>query len=198
MLGGSFISGPLVSFYQKTNVSISILTTLPAFTKIILATVLTDFLNYWIHYGMHRWNWLWKTHLHHHRITELYWFSGLRSSFSHIFLFILSRVTVGVLLFQLSSDQLLIYFAIGMLGSFYQHTNSRLNSSLLEWIFITPRVHRLHHSIKGRRIKNLGTIFSIWDRIFGTYLDPSGEEKTYQLGIPSSENKWSWKEIIGF
>jgi len=40
----------------------------------------------------------------------------------------------------------------------------------LELVFNTPSLHRVHHAKNEDRLgKNYGAIFSIWDRIFGTY-----------------------------
>jgi sterol desaturase/sphingolipid hydroxylase (fatty acid hydroxylase superfamily) len=37
-------------------------------------------------------------------------------------------------------------------------------------IFITPDVHHIHHSQElSDQTRNFGTVFSWWDRLFGTY-----------------------------
>jgi sterol desaturase/sphingolipid hydroxylase (fatty acid hydroxylase superfamily) len=47
------------------------------------------------------------------------------------------------------------------------HSNLRIDLRFLEPVFITPRLHRLHH-VPGTSQQNLGTIFSFWDRLRGT------------------------------
>jgi sterol desaturase/sphingolipid hydroxylase (fatty acid hydroxylase superfamily) len=198
VLTGPLISVPLISFYQTHPLpAFLLLWQLPSWSKILLATLLTDFCNYCIHYYMHKSHFYWKAHVSHHRIVELYWFSGLRASLGHYISFILSRATIGMVLFQLTSAELLIYLTIGLLGSCYQHTNSRISHPWPEWIFMSPRAHRLHHAENGRRMKNLGTIFSFWDRLFNSYLDPNKAELDYTLGIPSNDQTKHWKEYIG-
>ena len=41
----------------------------------------------------------------------------------------------------------------------------------MRFLFITPALHRIHHSeLLPEQNGNFGTIFSLWDRLFGTYL----------------------------
>lgn len=198
ILSGVIISDPLTRFYQSVYVStFTSLSILHPALKVLLATLLTDFLNYWIHWYMHRSNLYWKTHVFHHQIKQLYWFSGLRASLGHYTSFILTRVTVGILIFRLSPDELFYYFTIGIATNFFQHTNSRLNHRWLEYILVTPRIHRLHHSVYGRRMKNLGTIFSFWDRMFGTYLDPEKQPRDFEMGVPKKAEESDFKQMIG-
>lgn len=197
-LCGVFLSTPLIHLYRELDLSfLAIIHSQNSVSKIILATLLTDFFNYWIHFHMHKQNWFWKTHIHHHRIEELYWFSGLRASLGHYASFIFSRITVGIVLFNLNSFELLIYLSIGLITNFYQHTNAKLSHPYIEWILVTPRIHRLHHASNGKRLKNIATIFSFWDRLFGTYENPESVAPGYSLGV-KSESKSAWKEIVGF
>jgi sterol desaturase/sphingolipid hydroxylase (fatty acid hydroxylase superfamily) len=194
---GLWISNPLITFYRSLDlVWLNSLHTLPSLVKIVAATIVTDFLNYWIHYFMHKNPLYWRTHIYHHRVLELYWFSGLRASLGHYASFIFSRITVGIFLFNLNSLDLFFYLSFGLITNFYQHTNARLDSRLVELLFVTPRIHRLHHSIHGKRLKNIGTIFSFWDRLFGTYESPDNFSTQYELGV-KGEQKSIYKEFIG-
>ena len=51
----------------------------PLFLRISLALVIGDFGYYVMHRSMHT-DVLWRTHVFHHSIQEVYWFSGLRTS----------------------------------------------------------------------------------------------------------------------
>lgn len=80
-LFGVFLSTLLIQFYRELDLSfLAIIHSQNSVNKIILATLITDFFNYWIHFHMHTQNWFWKTYIHHHRIEELYWSLGLRAS----------------------------------------------------------------------------------------------------------------------
>ena len=196
---GIFISNPLINYYRSLHLgeSLFFLQNLNPVVKVFLATLLTDFLNYGIHYFMHSNQYFWKTHIHHHRIKELYWFSGLRASFGHYLAFIFSRITVGVLLFNLNSLELLYYLTFGLITNFFQHTNARISSKWIEYILVTPRLHRRHHSIDGKRLKNIATIFSFWDRLFNTFEGPENFTKDYPFGV-KTDKKTFFSEFIGF
>ena len=64
-----------------------------------------------------------------------------------------------------------------MFGQFWYHTRHIGKLGWLEYIFVTPSQHRVHHAINPIYIdKNLGGIFSIWDRMFGTFQEELEEE----------------------
>jgi sterol desaturase/sphingolipid hydroxylase (fatty acid hydroxylase superfamily) len=52
----------------------------------------------------------------------------------------------------------------------FHHANIRVpNEDLISKIFITPSLHRTHHSKKrSEHDSNYGIVFSIWDQLFGT------------------------------
>ncbi|HET9479178.1 MAG TPA: sterol desaturase family protein [Pyrinomonadaceae bacterium] len=54
-----------------------------------------------------------------------------------------------------------------------QHANIRVNKTLDRWlrlIVVTPNMHKVHHSREQIETDtNYSNIFSVWDRIFGTY-----------------------------
>jgi sterol desaturase/sphingolipid hydroxylase (fatty acid hydroxylase superfamily) len=58
-----------------------------------------------------------------------------------------------------------------------------------EYVFVTPTNHRVHHGKNTAFIdKNYGSMFIIWDRIFGTYVEP-GEVPVYGVTQPiNSQN----------
>ena len=59
---------------------------------------------------------------------------------------------------------------IHLFGQFWYHTQHIGKLGFLEYIFVTPSQHRVHHAINQIYIdKNLSAIFCVWDRIFGTF-----------------------------
>jgi sterol desaturase/sphingolipid hydroxylase (fatty acid hydroxylase superfamily) len=57
---------------------------------------------------------------------------------------------------------------------------------VLRKVLITPDLHRVHHSIlRNETNSNYGFNLSIWDRIFGTYIDqPEKGHTEMTIGIP--------------
>ncbi len=73
--------------------------------------------------------------------------------------------------------------SIGLLIQFWEHTNWNVNIGRLAWLLVTPDYHRVHHSATTHRGMNLAPTFRIWDRMFGTYVDPAKMPEKYELGL---------------
>jgi hypothetical protein len=60
----------------------------------------------------------------------------------------------------------------------FHHTNlSFRGERWLGWLAIVPRLHRVHHSARrSEHDNNYGAVFSLWDRLFGTFRDLVPEE----------------------
>jgi sterol desaturase/sphingolipid hydroxylase (fatty acid hydroxylase superfamily) len=156
---------------------------LPSLIKIGLALFIVDLIIYWIHRAQHHFDVLWRTHAWHHSIEQMYWFAGFRTSFLHCLFYNIPQVIIPVTLFKLSPAEAGIGYSLGLLIQFWEHTNLKVNVGPLAWLIITPHYHRIHHSATVHRGKNLGTTFSLWDRMFGTYVDPASMPDSFPLGL---------------
>jgi hypothetical protein len=68
------------------------------------------------------------------------------------------------------AEIIIILSPIHLFGQFWYHTQHIGKLGFLEYIFVTPSQHRVHHAINPIYIdKNLSAIFCIWDRVFGTF-----------------------------
>jgi len=159
------------------------LQSLPSFWKILLALFVVDFVIYWIHRAQHNFDLLWRTHAWHHSIEQMYWFAGFRTSFFHSFIYNIPQVVIPVTLLHLSPAEAGIGYSLGLLIQFWEHTNLDVRVGPLKWLIITPAYHRIHHSATLHRGMNLGTTFSLWDRMFGTYVDPDDVPETFPMGL---------------
>jgi sterol desaturase/sphingolipid hydroxylase (fatty acid hydroxylase superfamily) len=172
------------------------LRSLPGAVKIGIALVMIDFCLYWIHRSQHEFDSLWKTHRWHHSSEQLYWFSGFRTSFSQSFLYNIPQAGIPMVIFNLNPMQAGIGYSIGLLIQFWEHTNFDVNIGPLKYIFITPAFHRVHHSASDICRKNLGTTFSFWDRMFGTYINPDTVPKDTPLGLGETIEKEKLPRLI--
>ena len=162
--------------------------TLPGAVKIVLAIVLYDFVLYWVHRLMHT-PVLWRTHSFHHTIGTIWWLAGTRASLIHLLLFAIPQVFIGYFLFQLSGAQLAVTLSFQIVINQWIHANLWVKLGFLEWLFITPNFHRIHHGAKGMINKNIGFVFTIWDRMFGTFVDPRTTGKDFELFPVQIKNK---------
>jgi sterol desaturase/sphingolipid hydroxylase (fatty acid hydroxylase superfamily) len=130
---------------------------------------------------------LWRTHVFHHSIEDLYWLSGARTSALHLLLFALPQVLLAYYVLGLSAIEASVAFSIGVVVNLWVHTNVRADLGPLGWLLITPDYHRIHHGASQRSARNLGFVFTVWDRVFGTYEDPRRVRETGPLGLAERE-----------
>jgi sterol desaturase/sphingolipid hydroxylase (fatty acid hydroxylase superfamily) len=165
------------------------LSSLPSIPKMFLAVVFADFCLYWVHRAMHGpLRILWKTHSFHHTIGELWWMAGSRTSFFHLLLFALPQVFIGYYLLRLTIGEATVVLCISTVVNLWLHINVWVNIGPLDWLLITPNHHRLHHGAKGLMRSNLAFVFTVWDRMFGTYANPRTIGKNidvFQVDVPA-------------
>jgi sterol desaturase/sphingolipid hydroxylase (fatty acid hydroxylase superfamily) len=183
--------------FDLPELSSSGLQSLPGGVKIVLALILADFCLYWVHRGMHGRGLLWRTHVFHHSVEHLWWLSGSRTSITHLFLFAVPQVFIAYFLFQLSPREAGVAFSVGVAVNIWIHTNIWVSLGPLEWLIITPNYHRVHHGSRALVRRNLGFIFTVWDRIFETYTDPQSTGKDFALGVIPTRNRL-FRMIVGF
>lgn len=155
---------------------------LPLIGKVCLFYLLSDFGSYWMHRLMHT-RYVWRIHKWHHSPTYMYWLAGIRATFPQQVLFNIPVAIVWPLLNLAPSWLYLAVLAETFLRNDWTHMNVTWRSNWLEWVFITPRYHYIHHSDNPRHYNaNLGSLLTIWDRLFGTYVNPEEINKEISLG----------------
>ncbi len=135
-----------------------------------VAFVAYDLQRYLIHRVLHLPG-VWRVHMLHHSDADLDWSTTSRHHpFEMIPVLLLSAIAVGAL-----GINPLAIAAIGFVRfgwDTFTHANIALPprfERVLGWVFITPSIHRLHHSADRQDANsNFGAVFSIWDRMFGT------------------------------
>lgn len=147
---------------------------LPAWLHAILALLLLDFIGaYLVHFIQHKIGWMWQFHKIHHTDKEIDTTTALRhhpieSVFRVVALFIAIVVT-GVPIWMV-----MLYQTISAFMSQFNHANIRLPQWLdkgLSWIIVSPDMHKVHHSrFQPETDSNYANIFSLWDRLFGTFV----------------------------
>jgi lathosterol oxidase len=165
--------------------------TIPRPLLVVIAIVFYDLGAYASHLLLHRFPMLWALHKVHHSSRALDWLATFRA---HIMEHALRHLASPVLLILLGIP----IEVVGIAGAVYtawaaiNHANVRVNLWFLEALFITPRLHRLHH-VPDTSERNLGTIFSLWDRLRGTLLTTATARQEL-LGVPGEVETYpqSW------
>lgn len=140
----------------------------PLWIVIPAAAVVYDFVAFLVHLVLHRSDALWEFHKIHHSSRTLDWLATTRQ---HVVEGMLRTFTAQAVLLLIGFPVTAVAGVLAVYAGFavYGHSNLRLPLAWLEPIFVTPRIHRLHH-IPGPSVHNFGTIFSFWDRAFGSLL----------------------------
>jgi sterol desaturase/sphingolipid hydroxylase (fatty acid hydroxylase superfamily) len=154
-----------------------------------LDLLLLDGLIYWWHRANHEWRFLWRFHAIHHLDRFLDTTTALRFHFGEVLLSALARAGVILLVgFPLSS--ILAFEALVLFAAVFHHSDLRLPPALeaaMSRLVITPSIHWVHH--RRRRAdtdSNYGTIFSFWDRLFGSS-SPTRREADMAIGVEGEE-----------
>ncbi len=164
-----------------------------------LLLIAQDFMFYWLHRVDHYCRFFWAVHVTHHSSEEFNLTVGFRSSvFQPLYRFIyfipLSLVGFDPL------DTMFMYAATQIYGILI-HTKTVGKLGFLEWILSTPSHHRVHHASNVKYLdKNMGMVFIIWDRLFGTF---AKEEEEVRFGLTTNINSYNplhmvfheWKNI---
>lgn len=145
---------------------------LPLAVRLVLYYVLADLGLYALHRLMHT-RYLWRIHRWHHSPPYMYWLAGVRATVPNQVLFNLPFAFCAPLLHHAPPWLFMLIFAEGFFQNNWMHMNVTWRSRWLEWVFVTPRYHHVHHSKSPEHhTANLGSRFTLWDRLFETYVDP--------------------------
>ena len=148
-------------------------TGLPLLVQAFLIAFIFDFVQYWMHRGMHNWYPLWLPHSVHHYITQLNINKGAVGNPVELFL-----IGLGVGgFFDFVPRAFLLAGTLGLAVGSYQHINVRFNSPRWwRFLFNTTEHHSLHHSQDYESTRsNYSNTFIFIDRMFGTCIDGEAE-----------------------
>ena len=159
----------------------------PKWVELLLAVMALDLISqYFAHLTVHRVKPLWRVHLVHHSDTHVDATTGTRlhpldfitrESFAVLAVFILGAPLAFYLFYRI----LTIAF------TYFNHSNIRLPLAVdkaISWVIISPNTHKFHHHFEEPWTdRNFGNIFSIWDRIFGTFEYGDVEKIVYGLDV---------------
>ncbi|VAW70839.1 Fatty acid hydroxylase family (carotene hydroxylase/sterol desaturase), partial [hydrothermal vent metagenome] len=179
---------------------INYLVDMPVWLKVLLSLVLLDLSLYFRHAMFHVLPLLWRFHRVHHSDLDCDLSTGLRfhpvetiisALLTSVIVISLGPPVIAVILFEVSAGLMLMFV----------HSNIRLNGQferVLRWVFVTPEMHRVHHSSKENETNsNFSFNLSLWDRLFGTYLaEPVNGLSKMTIGLDNFRED-SWQNIKG-
>ncbi len=171
-------SSLLVPIWTSTWAGPGLLTGWPVAIAFLPLLLVRSLAAYWLHRWLHSSRWLWRIHRVHHADTKIDCTTGLRN---HPFEALVVTLPAAAIVLALgpTTASVAAVEAVLLMANFWQHAAIGLPAGLarrLEWLVITPRLHLLHHSqAQQDHDRNFGDLFSLWDRLFGTFAPPRAD-----------------------
>lgn len=164
----------------------------PLLAQGALALVIAEFVNYWIHRGLHR-SRLWPLHAVHHCSPRMYTLISVRKHPIQTIVTYGGRLSVLWAL-GVTPEALGLYTVFVSANSTLQHANLAMTTGPFGWVLATPELHRLHHSRHPDELDvNFGDSLIVWDRLFGTCRVPAaGRPGHDEIGLPGIEVRQTW------
>lgn len=166
--------------------------------------IFQDLAFYFLHLVDHICRVFWAVHVTHHSSEEFNLTVGFRSSvFQPVYRFIWF---IPLALAGYKPVDIMFMYAATQIYGILIHTQNVGKLGFLEWFLATPSHHRVHHGSNPQYLdKNMGMIFIIWDRIFGTFEE---EKEPVRYGLTENIkthhpvkvvfHEWQaiWKDVI--
>jgi len=151
----------------------------PGWVVLVFAVVVLDAASYLSHVLSHHIKPLWRLHAVHHGDHALDVTTTVRH---HPLELVPTVMALGLCagLFGLTVVHLTFYGTLAFVVQLIAHANLRLPRQAMRrvgLVLVTPELHALHHSRRPAETNsNYGTVFSVWDRMFGTLWLRTGSE----------------------
>jgi len=174
---------------------------MPLWLYIFLGVFLMDFVGAYLpHFTEHKVPPLWMVHLVHHSdhkvdTTTANRHHPLESIIRYVF------TLAGVFIIGAPIGLVMLYQSLSLVATQFSHANIKLPKKLdyvLSFIFISPDMHKIHHHYQlPYTDANYGNIFSIWDRLLGTYMYMDRELIVYGVDtFPNEAENNNLKQLL--
>jgi len=138
---------------------------------LLLTVFVGDFFSYWRHRLEHT-RWLWPAHAVHHSDTQVSWLTGDRfHPVNRLTTAIVDNTLLALLgapAWAIAANELIRHYYGEFIHADVPWTYGRAGA-----LFVSPAMHRWHHArdVTGSG-SNFATVFSVFDRAFGTLYVP--------------------------
>lgn len=157
---------------------------LPLWAGIAVSLLVLDLWSYTAHRLMHNWALIWRAHQVHHIDLDVDFTTSARNHPLEL-LFSYPGYIVLIAAFQLPVEGVILFAILSQLAGIWTHANVRWPipfERTVRLLLVTPNMHAVHHSAeRSETDSNYGTIFSFFDRIFGSYTEPTAEREAKRV-----------------
>lgn len=181
---------PLTTIVERRRWGLLQRLRLPRWLEVTMAVILMDYTLYLWHVLMHRSAFLWRFHLPHHVDLDLDASTAFRFHAGELAIATVWRIG-QVMLIGVSPLSLSVWQTFVMISILFHHSNVCLPLVIerkLNHIFVTPRMHGIHHSIvKEETNSNWSSGLTFWDWLHGT-LRLNVPQNEITIGVPAYHN----------
>lgn len=166
------------------------LSSMPMWAQLLIFFIVLDFVQWFTHVLLHRYNFLWRFHKVHHSVAEMGFAAHLRYHWMENILYKPLKTFGVMILGGFEPSQAFIVHFIAISIGHLNHSNVKITWGPLKYIFNNPVMHLWHHAMhlpaERRHGVNYGISLSLWDYIFKTNYIPE-ESGTIPLGFENLE-----------
>ncbi len=158
--------------------------------QLLVFFVVLDFVQWFTHILLHRFEFLWNFHKVHHSVKEMGFAAHLRYHWMENVLYKPLKTFGVMILGGFEPEQAYIVHFMAITIGHLNHANIKLTWGPLKYMLNNPVMHLYHHAHelpKGKYGVNYGISLSLWDYIFGTNYIPD-DKGTIELGFKGDEN----------
>ncbi|MGB0479378.1 MAG: sterol desaturase family protein [Flavobacteriaceae bacterium] len=170
---------------KMTSLSIIDLSDLQPVVQLLLFFVVLDFVQWFTHTLLHRYDFLWKFHKVHHSVKEMGFAAHLRYHWMENILYKPLKVLALMLLGGFQPEQAYVVHFLAIAIGHLNHANLKLDYGPLKYILNNPIMHLYHHAYSlpesFKNGANFAISLSLWDFIFKTNYVPK-PDKNLRLG----------------
>lgn len=163
---------------------------LPTWAFILIFFILNDFVQWFTHVLLHKFEFLWNFHKVHHSVKEMGFAAHLRYHWmENIFYKPLKTLVVMILVGAEPEQAFFIHFFAVLIGHL-NHANIKITWGPLKYLFNNSVMHLYHHvkELPAGMTNgvNFGISLSIWDYIFKTNYIPE-DSGTVEIGFEGDD-----------
>lgn len=187
------ITGSFYGLYNYVYENYALLSISNQWWVWVALLLVTDLIWYWYHRLGHEVNLFWGAHIVHHQSEEFNYTVSARITTLQAIVRNVFWISLPLVGFRPS--MVITILVVHGAYSFFTHTQLIGRLGWLEYIFITPSLHGVHHASNEKYLdKNYGDIFVFWDKIFGTF-QAEGEKPVYGIIHPLKSKSFLWQHF---
>ncbi|WP_445733634.1 sterol desaturase family protein [Mariniflexile sp.] len=177
------------------------LPTMPIWLYAFVGIFLIDLIGAYLpHLIEHKVKPLWMVHLVHHSdhnvdTTTANRHHPIESLIRYIF------TLSGIFIIGTPIALVILYQSLSVVATQFNHANIKLPKKIdtcISYVLVSPDMHKVHHHYKiPYTDSNYGNIFSVWDRLFGTYMELDTDKIIYGVDVfPDEKENSNIKDLL--